>query len=466
MRVIRGCLREDQMCDKVLVLGGAMPCFLRFTIGRRFVLWSFVVLLCSNVAWAQNKLPELYQLKNISSNGNLTVAKYAFTSNLAIGQLSGVTVWQHLLTNEVVFPKIYPRQPDWKAELLSNGFVKLNNPDEEISRHIWSERFASNNSLGLWSQPVGAEKSDLGISDRIEQRQFFMLSGQIQSDTNLTPQTSLVECVRNNPNVRATTKIVSALFGIIFATATFFEVGVLIRGGFERRNVRLVIVGPKGAGKTSLYLRLRNPEIPTPQLKSELEETKGKASPSDARLPKFRFDERQVSVKCIDPGHNEELEEYAENGFLGRLEQFDHLRKLFFPETIIWLVVLATTESEFQGTMMSPFLEFQKGYLSLPLAMMRVKKRNPALCRIILCMNKADLFLSGDPNPVPQNPQHSNQLAGFEARFKYHKEVLRQACKELGIKFSVITCSAWNAWGIKAIQGVISETAAKGCNVR
>jgi len=88
------------------VLGRPAAVSARLAKASRFLLFGFVALLCRNLICAEAELPELYRLRNISSNGSVTVGRYAFISNMPIGELSGVSVWKRLLTNEVVFLKV------------------------------------------------------------------------------------------------------------------------------------------------------------------------------------------------------------------------------------------------------------------------------------------------------------------------------------------------------------------------
>ena len=175
-------------------------------------------------------------------------------------------------------------------------------------------------------------------------------------------------------------------------------------------------------------------------------------------FPQLEFSGRHIITQCIRPGQNEEIqvEEYVSQKFSDRLFRLSLSRRWLFREKVVWLVVVAPTEGKESDRINHAYIEFQKGYLCLLLAIIHAKRR-VNLRLILLCMNKADLYLNKDPNIGGVGAMDAGLIRSFRERFKDHRSALREACQRRGIEFQEVMCSATEAWGFDYVSAKITQ---------
>jgi hypothetical protein len=436
---------------------GLKPEMRHYSLGRRAaavcatsrssVLFSCMMLFqLVSLGLAQSSGPsKMYRIEAVSQNGVVTIATYDRLPNIQTETVTGVEIWQGAIDGKHRFPVIFYGPPDAKRALIEYGFAKLTNPASESQALRDAEETAKRTGLGLWPY-VPPPAAVVPVPESPPAR---------------LPDPQLSVDAPHRVNWRSAVKMCLSFLGILLASIGLPDIVNLYRGWRQRNVVRIALIGLPSVGKSWIWKRLESRDVPI----QELEGLGPSIDKTEGRFPELVYRGMRLVPTCVDlPGHR--MGDQV-NELLTQRRLFHWLESIFFPKRLVWLVVLASTprtsvssSDPFEKKVDTTFLAEQLGFLSLPRGVIEANKTIlPRL--VVACLTKVDLFCQHPPTEASNDPTENGELARYMNLYEQHTTALEKACKEKGVAFVRIPCSArmgWN-WGFSYLDRELAEKA-------
>jgi hypothetical protein len=370
----------------------------------------------------EDKRASLFSLKKITPDGKLIVRRYDVNSTSEI-DASDLEIWHDQVDKEDPLRIFYWQpQPDWKLELLNRGYARLKDEGKAPANYLEAQALAKKSGLGLWASQQPASKP----------------SPTAESPTGLGD-------------------IAYVLLWVVIAVTGWFGGSAciqLVLAWWRRHQVPLILVGRPSTGKSWLCNRLIYPDIATSDLQRiKRTEVSLKEKPR-LKKPLGRYEVTPVYVDTPGGKAGDQVNRLIEEkGF------FKWLRRVFIRTKSVWLIMLATTPetnvhegSPEDRKVDLAYIEQQLGHLDLPVGMLS-SERTPKPQMVITCIGKFDLFSSRDPNDSSSEAA-KNKLRSI---FLRHINRVEKECKDQGIPFQLVMCSALKGWGTNEIWRYVEK---------
>lgn len=310
-------------------------------------------------------------------------------------------------------------EPDFKEELLKNGYAKLRDFDGALSVLKDAQKSAQEQGIGIWKK----------------------------TSADPSPKPS----IPNDQQPENTDWKALILGGLSFwggmGTAIGSVVGLaawIIRKKQQKR-IYLFFFGLPSTGKTWISTRLAFPDIARSELLKKKERTRNVSRTSVPTVQvygRYELHHENIDIPGGSPG-----------------EQLQHmLRKrvkgIFARQ--IWIITISTTQNSLVNyhspdadKIDSKFVDHQLGYLNLPIAALQTIQRfKPEL--IVLLVTKMDIFFEHET----QSPSGDGIL---DQIFQQHVAALRSECSRGKIPFIYEKCSALEGWRIDSLRRQIHQ---------
>ena len=403
----------------LLQTGRVLACAVTPSLMARFL--RLLGLLMVAVSTAGPLFAAVVQVTKVSSGEvEYRIFKEAATKTQRV---DGLVLWQDMPSGQSPVGWTWNEEPDFKDALLRSGLAKLASLDTAPPNLREAQQAAQRDQLGMW-KVVAAPPSTVIVPPPTATTD----SVSIKSERRPAPTGWWPNWL---PSVRE--------YGI--AIVTFFggwQLVLLVWAYFHRHQVSLILLGEPNTGKSWLWNRLTYPSISDAEFraipKSDVRH--------DQKLHKIPIGKYEIVPIYRDIPGNQSGEQLTE--LLDR-RWFRFLQRLLFPQRRAWLVVLSPSKTT-SGILDRDDLNQQLGALKLYTGVLASRK-TPKPDFVAICVAKADLFMSKNPEDTMSQDARTSLLEGF----KSHISLLETTCKEHDVKHATIMCSALKGWGTERI---------------
>ncbi|WP_431895448.1 GTPase domain-containing protein [Micromonospora haikouensis] len=293
----------------------------------------------------------------------------------------------------------YRKVEEVRWQLLRQGCAEITGPDEDEDERAAQEA-AVRDGLGRWDPGLWARTT-----------RWLKEHWQVVKDVF---------------------EVVVGILGLGFVTAF---IGKMWAKRYEKR-IHVVLLGSPGSGKTQLWRKWKDDSVPF----TDSRPTVGVARTPD--LEPVPYGKYTLIPRITDTAGSEPWE------IRNQLNQSPRRAKR------VLVFVLAPRADDAAGAGFdSRYVAEQKGYASVPRAVLGDRRLNRKLDLVIVFGTKFDLLSNSPPGD-----SSAKGIGGqFDSQFQEHRNLIEGVCKKNRIPFVWIVGSARTGWGVQQIRESIRK---------